>query len=38
VIVLTEGVDALAITPPAVITDTQLDAALDVIEAGLSAA
>ncbi|CAN5632770.1 aspartate aminotransferase family protein [soil metagenome] len=39
VLVLAEGPDAhvLAITPPAVITDAQLDAALDVIEVALAA-
>lgn len=36
VLVLTEG-PALAITPPLVITEPQLDAALDVIEEGLDA-
>lgn len=30
------GLDVLAITPPAVITETQLDAALDVVEAALA--
>jgi 4-aminobutyrate aminotransferase-like enzyme len=33
ILVLPEGENALAITPPAVITDPQLDAALDVLEA-----
>ncbi|MGH7500968.1 MAG: aspartate aminotransferase family protein [Longimicrobiales bacterium] len=38
VLILAEGAgDVLAITPPAVITDAQLDQALDVIEAALSA-
>jgi 4-aminobutyrate aminotransferase-like enzyme len=37
VLVLAEGPDAavLAITPPAVITDEQLDAALNTVEAAL---
>lgn len=39
VIILAEGSDAavLAITPPAVITDAQLDRALDVVEAAIGA-
>jgi 4-aminobutyrate aminotransferase-like enzyme len=39
VLVLAEGpgADVLAITPPAVITGAQLDAALDTIEAALAA-
>lgn len=36
VLLLPEGDDALAITPPAVITDAQLEHALDVVEAALT--
>lgn len=38
VLLLPEGDDALAITPPAVISDAQLEHALDIVEAALTSA